>query len=63
MKSRNEIINRLKELHGTGLAKEMGGQMPAAEAEALLWVLGFEDASVGRMSELVDVSDYIEIED
>ena len=65
LRSREEIEQRLRELHGTRLAREMGGRMPKAEANALLWVLGHPpaagDGSSGLYSKSIDVSEYINV--
>lgn len=66
MRPETEIVDRLAELHGINCPAEMGGQMPLAEAKALLWALGHDDPSVRwepRVNSAhVDVSEYIDVE-
>lgn len=66
MRSTFEIEERLRQLHGASIEKEMGGLTAMQEAETLLWVLGYDDPDVGgfygkNRSQTVDVSDYITV--
>lgn len=67
-KKAEEIEERLRELHGTATPHEAGGLSPYAEAQALLWVMGYDDSEPAwyyggdefGWPSRVDVSDYIE---
>lgn len=62
MRDARDIRQRLRDVHGGRIAKEMGGRVAIARASDLLWVLGHNVTYGDIRSEdgrSVDVSDYI----
>lgn len=67
MRSREEIVARLRELHGENVRKQMGGLVALREAEMLAWVLGYNNPQCqdrdNPTPRSVDVSDYVDVDD
>lgn len=65
MRTEDEIREKLRELHGEPVRKEMGGLYAQAKAEALVWALGHNPVNITEGNsharrKVVDVSEYVD---